>query len=186
MKIAVGITGASGVIYGIRLLEALRETDNHISLILSEWGSRTITLETDYSEEYVRSLADVVYDSRDMAAAVSSGSYGTEATIIAPCSMKTLAGVANGFSDNLIIRIADVALKERRPVILMVRETPLTLIHLRNMTAVTEAGGIILPPMPGFYHKPQTIDDIINQSVGKVFDLLKIPNNLYQRWGHEA
>lgn len=186
MKIAVGITGASGVIYGIRLLEALKETEHHIALILSEWGSKTIALETDYSEADVRSLADVVYDSRDMAAAVSSGSYGTDATVIAPCSMKTLAGVANGFSDNLIVRIADVALKERRPLILMVRETPLTLIHLRNMTAVTEAGGIILPPMPGFYHKPQTIDDVINQSVGKVFDLLRIPHTLYQRWGHES
>jgi len=183
MKIAVGITGASGVIYGIRLLEALRETDNQVSLILSDWGCKTIALETDYSEEYVRSLADIVYDSHDMAAAVSSGSYGIEATVIAPCSMKTLAGVANGFSDNLIVRIADVALKERRPLVLMVRETPLTLIHLRNMTAVTEAGGIILPPMPGFYHKPQTIDDVINQSVGKVFDLLRIPNHLFRRWG---
>ncbi|MBC3888335.1 UbiX family flavin prenyltransferase [Acetobacterium paludosum] len=183
MKIAVGITGASGVIYGIRLLEALRETDNQVSLILSDWGSKTIALETNYSAEYVCSLADSVYDSHDLAAAVSSGSYGTEATVIAPCSMKTLAGVANGFSDNLIVRIADVALKERRPLVLMVRETPLTLIHLRNMTAVTEAGGIILPPMPGFYHKPQTIDDVINQSVGKVFDLLRIPNHLFRRWG---
>ncbi len=186
MKIAVGITGASGVVYGIRLLEALKATEHHVSLILSEWGAKTIGLETNYSEGYVLGLADCVYDCRDMAAAVSSGSYGIDATVIAPCSMKTLAGMANGFSDNLIVRIGDVALKERKPLILMVRETPLTLIHLRNMTAVTEAGGIILPPMPGFYHKPQSIDDLINQSVGKVFDLLKIPHNLFIRWGHEA
>jgi len=185
MKIAVGITGASGVVYGIRLLEALKETEHHVSLILSEWGSKTIGLETSYTEDYVLSLADCVYDSRDMAAAVSSGSYGIDATVIAPCSMKTLAGIANGFSDNLIVRIGDAALKERKPLILMVRETPLTLIHLRNMTAVTEAGGIILPPMPGFYHKPQSIDDVINQSVGKVFDMLRIPHNLFTRWGHE-
>lgn len=185
MKIAVGITGASGVVYGIRLLEALKETEHHVSLILSEWGSKTIGLETSYTEDYVLSLADSVYDSRDMAAAVSSGSYGIDATVIAPCSMKTLAGIANGFSDNLIVRIGDVALKERKPLILMVRETPLTLIHLRNMTAVTEAGGIILPPMPGFYHKPQSIDDVINQSVGKVFDMLRIPHNLFTRWGHQ-
>ena len=185
MKIAVGITGASGVVYGIRLLEALKETEHHVSLILSEWGSKTIGLETSYSEDYVLSLADQVYDSRDMAAAVSSGSYGIDATVIAPCSMKTLAGISNGFSDNLIVRIGDVALKELKPLILMVRETPLTLIHLRNMTAVTEAGGIILPPMPGFYHKPQSIDDVINQSVGKVFDMLRIPHNLFTRWGHE-
>ncbi|MCG2730481.1 MAG: UbiX family flavin prenyltransferase [Acetobacterium sp.] len=185
MKIAVGITGASGVVYGIRLLEALKNTEHHVSLVSSEWGSKTIGLETSYSEDYVLSLADQVYDCRDMAAAVSSGSYGIDATVIAPCSMKTLAGIANGFSDNLIVRIGDVALKERKPLILMVRETPLTLIHLRNMTAVTEAGGIILPPMPGFYHKPQSIDDVINQSVGKVFDMLKIPHNLFTRWGHE-
>jgi len=185
MKIAVGITGASGVVYGIRLLEALRHTEHHVSLILSEWGSKTIGLETSYPEEYVLSLADCVYDCKDMAAAVSSGSYGIDATVIAPCSMKTLAGIANGFSDNLIVRIGDVALKERKPLILMVRETPLTLIHLRNMTAVTEAGGIILPPMPGFYHKPKSIDDLINQSVGKVLDMLRIPHTLFTRWGHE-
>jgi 4-hydroxy-3-polyprenylbenzoate decarboxylase len=184
MKIAVGITGASGVIYGIRLLEALKQTDHHVSLVLSEWGAKTIALETGYQEADVLGLADAVYDCKDMAAAVSSGSYGIDATVIAPCSMKSLAGIANGFSDNLIVRMGDVALKERRPLILMVRETPLTLIHLRNMTAVTEAGGIILPPMPGFYHKPQTIDDVINQSVGKVLDLLHIPHQLFTRWGH--
>ncbi|MGE4508787.1 MAG: UbiX family flavin prenyltransferase [Eubacteriaceae bacterium] len=184
MKIAVGITGASGVIYGIRLLQALQETDCHVSLVLSDWGAKTIEIETSYSVDSVLSLADAIYQCDDMAASVSSGSYGIEKTIVAPCSMKTLAGIANGFSDNLIVRMADVALKERKPLVLMTRETPLTSIHLRNMTTVTEAGGIILPPMPAFYHQPQSIDEIINQSVGKAFDLLGISNSLFKRWGH--
>ncbi|WKY49178.1 UbiX family flavin prenyltransferase [Eubacteriaceae bacterium ES3] len=186
MKIALGITGASGVIYGIRLLESLAKTDHHVSLVISEWGAKTIELETQYSIESVTDLADAVYESTDMAAAVSSGSYGIDKTIVSPCSMKTLAGIANGFSDNLIVRMSDVALKERKPLILMTRETPLTIIHLRNMTTVTEAGGIILPPMPAFYHHPQTIDELINQSVGKVFDLLGISHSLFERWGHES
>lgn len=183
MKIVIGITGASGVIYGIRLLEALNKTEHHVSLILSEWGLKTIAIETDYQEKQVIKLADSVFDYEDLAAPVSSGSFGIDASIIAPCSMKTLAGIANGFSDNLIMRIGDVAIKERKPLILMVRETPLTLIHLKNMTTITESGGIILPPMPAFYHQPESIDMIINQSVGKVFDLLNIEHQLFKGWG---
>lgn len=183
MKILLSMTGATGVIYGIRLLEVLKETEHHVSLILSHWAQETIAIETDYSVDDVLSLVDTVYDNRDLAAAVSSGSYGTDATVIAPCSMKTLAAIANGYSENLIVRTADVALKERRPLLLMVRETPLSLIHLKNMTAVTEAGGIIIPPMPAFYHRPETVADIVNQSVGKMLDQLKVTHDLYRRWG---
>ena len=159
------MTGATGAIYGIRLLEVLKETEHQVGLIVSQWAERTIEVETTYSVAEVKALADVVYPEHDLMAAVSSGSYGIDATVIAPCTMKTVAGIANGFSDNLIIRTADVALKERKPLLLMVRETPLSLIHLRNMTAVTEAGGIIIPPMPAFYHPPQSIEEIVDQSV---------------------
>lgn len=186
MKILLSMTGASGVIYGVRLLEVLKKTPHHVSLITSEWAMRTLELETEYSQEYVSSLADVQYKNSDLAAPVSSGSYGVDATIIAPCSMKTLSNVASGNSETLIVRTADVALKERKPLLLMIRETPLSLIHLRNMVAVTEAGGILIPPMPAFYTKPATIDDLVNQSVGKVLDNLGISHELYKRWGHQA
>lgn len=183
MKLLVSVTGASGIIYGVRLLEVLRNSQHHVSLIMSDWARETLSLETKVPLDYVLSLADRVYNANDLAAAVSSGSYGIDATVVVPCSMKTLAGIAHGFSDNLIVRTADVALKERKPLLLMVRETPLSLIHLKNMTAVTEAGGILVPPMPAFYHKPTTIEEIIDQSVGKLLDLLKIEHQLFQRWG---
>lgn len=183
MKIFVGITGATGVRYGIRLLEVLKDTEHHVSLVVSPWAVRTLALETESTEDYVRSLADAVFDYEDLASPVSSGSHGIGAVVIAPCSMKTLSAVANGYSDNLIVRCADVALKERRPLLLMARETPLTSVHLKNMLTVTEAGGIMVPPMPAFYHNPQTIDDVVDQSVGKVLDLLRIPHELYRRWG---
>lgn len=183
MKITLGITGASGAIYGIRLLEILQKTEHEVALILSDWGKKTIALETPYTLEEVSAMADTLYDNEDLTAAVASGSYGTDAVIIAPCSMKTLAAIANGYSENLIVRVADVALKERRPLVLMPRETPLTSIHLRNMTALTEAGGILVPPMAAFYHKPQTVGEIVDQSVGKVLDLLHIPHHLFRRWG---
>lgn len=183
MKLLVSVTGASGIIYGVRLLEVLRNSQHHVSLIMSDWARETLSLETEVPLDYVLSLADRVYNANDLAAAVSSGSYGIDATVVVPCSMKTLAGIAHGFSDNLIVRTADVALKERKPLLLMVRETPLSLIHLKNMTAVTEAGGILVPPMPAFYHKPTTIEEIIDQSVGKLLDLLKIEHQLFQRWG---
>ncbi|MEE0776417.1 MAG: UbiX family flavin prenyltransferase [Bacillota bacterium] len=183
MKILVGITGATGTRYGIRLLEILKETEHHVTLVMSPWAKETMALETEFTEDYIFSLADAVCDYNDLSAPAASGSYGIDATIIVPCSMKTLSAVANGFSDNLIVRSADVALKERRPLLLMVRETPLTAIHLKNMLTVTEAGGIVVPPMPAFYHKPETIEDVVDQSVGKLLDLLKIPHNLYRRWG---
>lgn len=184
-KVIIGISGASGVIYGIRLLEILRELDDvETHLVMSSAAATTIGLETEISVEAVNNLADVVYRFRDIAAAISSGSFKTHGMIVAPCSMKTLAGIANSFSDNLLLRAADVVLKDRRRLILLARETPLHLGHLRLMTQVTEMGAIVAPPMPAFYHKPQTIDDIVNQTVNRVLDLadIELPQDLFTRW----
>ncbi|HIZ77432.1 MAG TPA: UbiX family flavin prenyltransferase [Firmicutes bacterium] len=183
MKILLGITGATGICYGIRLLEILKETEHHVTLVMSPWAEKNVVFESNVTVEDIKAMADTVCDYDDLSAPAASGSHGIDAVIIAPCSMKTLSAVANGYSDNLIVRSADVALKERRPLLLMARETPLTAIHLRNMLTVTEAGGILIPPMPAFYHHPQTIEDVIDQSVGKVLDLLKISHDLYRRWG---
>ena len=183
MKILLGITGATGICYGIRLLEILKETEHHVTLVMSPWAEKNVMFESNVTVEDIKAMADTVCDYDDLSAPAASGSHGIDAVIIAPCSMKTLSAVANGYSDNLIVRSADVALKERRPLLLMARETPLTAIHLRNMLTVTEAGGILIPPMPAFYHHPQTIEDVIDQSVGKVLDLLKISHDLYRRWG---
>ncbi|MDO4542496.1 MAG: UbiX family flavin prenyltransferase [Bacillota bacterium] len=185
MKLTLAMTGATGAIYGLRLLEVLKNTEHHVSLVMSQWAEKTLALETDYALDYVHSLADAVYDNTDLASALASGSYGGDGVIVAPCSMKTLAAVAAGFSDNLIVRCCDVALKERRPLIMMVRETPLTSIHLKNMLTVTEAGAILVPPMAAFYHCPETVGDIVDQSVGKVLDILHIHHELFKRWGHE-
>jgi 4-hydroxy-3-polyprenylbenzoate decarboxylase len=184
-KIIIGISGASGVIYGIRLLEVLREqADVETHLVMSTAAATTIGLETDQTPEQIMQLADVVYRFRDIAAAIASGSFKTHGMIVAPCSMKTLAGIANSFSDNLLLRAADVVLKDRRRLILVSRETPLHLGHLRLMTQVTEMGAIVAPPMPAFYHKPQTIDDIVNQTVNRVLDLadIELSQDLFQRW----
>ena len=184
-KIIVGITGASGVIYGIRLLEVLRdlpEVQTH--LVMSQAAGITISLETDHTTEYVSSLADEQYHFKNIAATIASGSFKTDGMVVIPCSMKSLAGIAYSFSDNLLLRAADVVLKDRRKLILLPRETPLHLGHLRAMTAVTEMGAIVVPPMPAFYHRPQTIVDIINQTVNRLLDLLQIdlPQDLFQRW----
>ena len=184
-KLIVGISGASGVIYGIRLLEILREVpDVETHLIMSAAAGTTIGLETDLTAEQVMKLADVTYRFKDIAAAVSSGSFKTRGMVIAPCSMKTLAGIANSFSDNLLLRAADVVLKDRRRLVLVARETPLHLGHLRLMVQATEMGAILAPPMPAFYHRPKTIDDIVNQTVNRVLDLLEIelPQDLFTRW----
>jgi 4-hydroxy-3-polyprenylbenzoate decarboxylase len=182
-RIVIGISGSSGPIYGIRLLEALRATeDTEIHLVLTEAAHQTIRLETEWSPEQVLELSHVRYDNRDLAAGISSGSFPTDGMIIAPCSMHTLAEVAHSLTSNLLTRAADVHLKERRRLILMVRETPLHAGHLRNMVLATEAGAIILPPIPAFYHSPKSIDDIVNQSVGKALDLLSIPHQLFKRW----
>jgi 4-hydroxy-3-polyprenylbenzoate decarboxylase len=184
-RLVVGISGASGVIYGVRLLEILRnvpEVETH--LVMSVAGAQTIGLETDRTAAEVAELADVNYRFQDIAAAISSGSFKTKGMVVIPCTMKTLAGIANSFSDNLLLRAADVVLKDRRRLILVPRETPLHLGHLRLMVQVVEMGGIIVPPMPAFYHRPTTIDEIINQTVNRVLDLLDIelPADLFARW----
>ena len=184
-RIIVGITGASGVIYGVRLLEVLRDVDSvETHLVVSTAAATTISLETDYTAEQVAALADVSYRFKDIAAAISSGSFRTHGMVVLPCSMKTLAGIANSFSDNLLLRAADVVLKDRRRLLLVPRETPLHLGHLRLMVQATEIGAIVAPPMPAFYHRPQSVDDIINQTVNRVLDIMDVdlPVDLFKRW----
>ncbi len=184
-KLIVGISGASGVIYGIRLLSVLQDVaDVETHLVISQAGAITIALETDHTPDQVMALADVAYREQDIAARIASGSFKTDGMIVIPCSMKTLAGIAHSFSDNLLLRAADVVLKDRRRLILVPRETPLHLGHLRLLTQVTEMGAIVVPPMPAFYHKPQTIDDIINQTVNRVLDVagIDLPQDLFTRW----
>ena len=182
-RIVVGISGSSGPAYGIRLLEALRAGGStEIHLIITEAACRTIALETGRTVDGVQQLGHVVYDNRNLAAAISSGSFLTDGMIIAPCSMRSLGEIAHSLSSSLLTRAADVHLKERRRLILMVRETPLHVGHLRNMLLAAEAGAILLPPVPAFYHRPNTIDDIIDHSVGKALDLLSVPHQLFERW----
>jgi 4-hydroxy-3-polyprenylbenzoate decarboxylase len=182
-RIVVGISGASGPIYGIRALEALRATgDTEIHLILTEAALQTIALETRWSQEEVERLGHVVYRNHDLTARVASGSYPTDGMLIAPCSMRSLGEIAHSTTRTLLTRAADVHLKERRRLVLMVRETPLHSGHLRNMLLANEAGAILLPPIPAFYHHPSSIDDIVAQSVGKALDLLAVPHQLYRRW----
>lgn len=182
LPLVVGISGATGAIYGVELLKTLRTVGHPAHLIVSEMGLRTANIELGMTAAELRGLATVAYSNRDLAAAVASGSFLTAGMVIAPCSVKTLSGVANGFSDNLMIRAADVTLKERRPLVLMFRETPLHLGHLRAMTRAAETGAIILPPMPAFYHRPETIGEIVQQGVGRVLDQFGIAHNLGSRW----
>ncbi len=182
-RIVVAITGASGVAYGVRAVEMLRglpEVETH--LIITAGARKTLAYETATDAAAVMKLADVVYHEDDLAAPISSGSYRTDGMVVIPCSIKTLSGVANCYDDNLVVRAADVALKERRRLVLVVRETPLHLSHLRLMTEVTAAGGIIVPPVPAFYHHPQTVDDIVDQTVGRVFDLFGLDAGAVRRW----
>jgi len=182
-RIVVAISGASGAVYGVRLLQMLRQLGNvQTHLTVSDAGWLNLQQELDLSRPEIEALADVVYPVRDVGAAIASGSFQCHAMVVAPCSMRTLAAVAHGLSDNLITRAADVVLKERRRLILMVRETPLNLAHLRNMTSVTEMGGIIFPPVPGFYHRPQSIAAIVDQTVSRVIDLLGLPQPDATRW----
>jgi len=181
-RIIVGITGATGVIYGIRLLKVLREMPVETHAVISDAAKENIIIETDYTVEDVQKLAYKVYDMKNMAAAISSGSFKTYGMVIAPCTVKTLSGIAHSYNDNLLIRAADVVLKERRKLILVVRETPLHKGHLELMSRVADIGGIILPPVPAFYHSPRTIDDLLDQTLGKILDLLDIDNSLFTRW----
>jgi 4-hydroxy-3-polyprenylbenzoate decarboxylase len=179
----VGISGATGVIYGIRLLEVLHSIDTiETHLIITSAAKQTIVYETDYTIAQVSALASRVYNNRDIGAAIASGSFLTVGMVIAPCSIKTLSGIANSYADNLLVRAADVVLKERRRLVLVVRETPLHLGHLRLMTAATEYGAVLLPPLPAFYPRPQTIDDIVNQTVGRILDQFNIEADLFSRW----
>jgi len=186
LPLVVGITGASGVIYGVELLKVLKDTDIETHVILSEAAGRNLAIETNYSLADVRELADVVHSNKDLGAAVASGSFLTRGMVVAPCTIKTLSGVAHSYSDNLIIRAADVTLKERRPLVMMVRETPLHKGHLEMMARCADLGATILPPMPAFYHGPQDLQDIINQSIGKVLDQVGIEHDLFERWEGKA
>lgn len=182
MKVIVGISGASGVILGIRLLEELKKADVETHLIISHIAKDIIEYETGYSIKDVENMADFVHDENDLNAIVNSGSFKFDTSVIIPCSMKTLSAISNGFGDNVITRVGDVTLKERRQLIIVPRETPLRTVHLENMTKLSQEGAIILPAMPGFYHKPETIDDQINFIIGKILDVMGINNKLFTKW----
>jgi flavin prenyltransferase len=182
-RLIVAITGASGVIYGIRALEVLRPiADIETHLILSPAAARTIAEETDFTMDAVRALGDHLYNFKDVGAAISSGSFRTEGMLVAPCSVKTLSGIAHAFDDELIVRAADVCLKERRRVVLMFRETPLHAGHIALMDQATRNGAIVMPPVPAFYHQPKTVADIVTQSVGRALDLFGIDARIVKRW----
>ncbi len=182
-RLVVAMTGASGAAYGVRLLEQLRDTSGvETHLMISDAAALNLHHELDLKRKDIEALADVVHSVRDIGACVASGSFHSDGMVIAPCSMKTLASVAHGLCDNLITRAADVMLKERRRLILMVRETPFNLAHLRNMTAVTEMGGIIFPPLPALYQRPTTVAEIVDHTVGRVLDLLSIEQSLAPQW----
>ncbi len=182
-RIVIGISGASGVTYGVRMLDVLRKTDFETHLIISNAGRLNIEIETSYRPAEVEAMADFVYDHKDLAAALASGSFLTEGMVVIPCTIKSLSGIANSYNENLLVRAADVTLKEKRKLVLVVRETPLHIGHLRLMTLAAEMGAHILPPVPSFYHRPKTIDDIIDQTIGKVFDYIGIEHDLFNRWG---
>lgn len=182
MKIVVGISGATGPIYGIRLLEELKNLGVESHVILSRWAEKTIQIETSYSVDEVKKLGSFTYSSDNQAAIISSGSFKTAGMVIAPCSMKTVAAISHGFTDNLIARAADVVLKERRKLVIVPRETPLNEIHLENMLRLTRMGAVILPPMPAFYNKPKSLDDIVNHTVSRILDQFDIENVITKRW----
>jgi 4-hydroxy-3-polyprenylbenzoate decarboxylase len=182
LPLIVGISGASGAIYGVRLLQALKKINLPTHLVISKSASITLKEEMDLSAENVRAMADTTYSNSDIGAAISSGSFKTRGMVIIPCSIRTVSDIAYGTTDSLLSRAADVVLKERRRMVLVVRETPLHAGHLRSMLAATENGAIILPPVPAFYHRPKTVDDIVNQTVGRCLDLFDIDVGLVQRW----
>ena len=183
-RLIIAITGASGAIYGVRALEALRETPEiETHLILSPSAALTVAAELDMTADAVKAMADVVHPYKDIGASLSSGSFRTAGMLVAPCSIKTLSGIANSYNDNLIVRTADVCLKERRRVVLLLRETPLHRGHLDLALRATDNGAVIMPPVPAFYHRPASIDDIVNQTVGRAFDLFDIDVGTVSRWG---
>lgn len=182
-RVVVGITGATGAVYAVRLLRRLRELGRETHLVASPAGVLSVHHELGLDRRALDQLADVAYASGDVGAAIASGSFAAEAMVVAPCSMKSLAAIAHGLGDNLLTRAADVTLKERRRLVLMVRETPLNLAHLRNMTAATEMGAIVFPPLPAFYHRPASLDDVIDDTVERVLALLGIEEAAPQAWG---
>jgi len=181
-RLIVGITGASGSIFGVRLLQALRGTEVETHLVISRWGARTLVHETTHTLEEVRGLASAVYSENDQGAALSSGSFITAGMVVAPCSMRTLAAIAHGQVEDLVHRAADVVLKERRRLVLLVREAPLSDVHLENMLKLSRMGVVISPPVPAFYHRPSTIDDLVNHTVQRVLDLFEIHLDVARRW----
>lgn len=183
MKLVVGISGATGAIYGIRLLEVLRNVpDMESHLVISDAARRTIEHETDWTMQEVQALATEVYDNADIGAAIASGSFRVDGMVIAPCSIKTMSALANSYNTNLMTRAGDVTLKEKRPLVLVVRETPLHYGHLKQMLDLALMGAILLPPVPAYYHKPKTLDDIINHTVGKILDCFRVEHHLFMRW----
>lgn len=185
MRLIVGITGATGIIYGVRLLERLREAAVETHLVISRWGARTLLHESTYTKDQVEALATAVYASSDMGAAISSGSFRTDGMIIAPCSAKTLAAIAHGYGDSLIHRAADVVLKERRRLLLGVREAPLSEIHLENMLKLSRMGAVILPPVPAFYHNPRSLDEMVDHTVARMLDQFGVEVPGMPRWSGE-
>ena len=183
LNLVIGITGSTGAIYGIRILEVLKELGVKTHLIISDWGEKCILMETDFTVKHVKSLATNVSDEKNMASSVSSGTHKIDGMIVAPCSMKTLSAVSHGYDDTLVARAAGVTIKESRRLVLMTRETPLSAIHLENMLKLSRLGVVILPPVTEFYTKPKSIDDIINHGVGKCLDQFDIQHDLYPRWG---
>ncbi|HLH30922.1 MAG TPA: UbiX family flavin prenyltransferase [Terriglobia bacterium] len=185
MRLIVGITGATGAVFGVRALQILKDSGIETHLVLSKWGARTLLHETPHTVDYVRSLADRCYADADQGAAISSGSFVTDGMLVAPCSVRTLAAIAHGHGDNLVHRAADVILKERRKLVLMVRETPFSDIHLENMLKLSRMGVVIMPPMPAFYTNPQSLDDVINHTVMRALDQFGIHLDAAGRWGEE-
>ncbi len=184
--LVVGITGATGVVYGVEMLKVLKTLGVQTHLIMSDASLRNLGIETGYTREEVYAMADVVYDNNDVGAAVSSGSFATRGMIVAPCTIKSLSAIANSFNYNLLVRAADVTLKEGRKLVLMVRETPLHKGHLDLMRHAADLGAVILPPVPAFYHEPKTITDIVMQSVGKALDQVGVAHDLFKRWSGHA
>lgn len=185
-RMVVGITGATGIVYGVRLLKALRQLEIESHLVVSKAGEMTRAYETEMSSEELRSLADVVYSPSDIAAPISSGSFRTMGMIVAPCSVRSMSDIAHGVTSGLISRAADVCLKERRRLVLMLRETPLHAGHLKSMLAITEMGGIIAPPVPAFYARPQSLDDMVTHTIGRVLDLFDLDLKAFPRWGEDS
>ncbi|MDE1727207.1 MAG: UbiX family flavin prenyltransferase [Thaumarchaeota archaeon] len=183
MRLIVGITGSSGIVYGIRMLEVLKRCNVDVHLIMTEWAKKCLALETDFDLKYVKSLAGSYSEDSNMAASVSSGTHKTDGMIIIPCSMKTLSSIANGYEETLVARAAGVTIKESRKMVIVPRETPLTSIHLENMLKLARIGIVILPAMPGFYNKPKNVDDLLNHVVGKCLDQFGIEHDLFKRWG---